>query len=191
MNLFILNNTDGNFYFKPDTCLCNNNDDFYYPDYINDLIIQPGFAVRITKSGKGINAKFSERYYNQIDFAANIIHSSLLKKHIVLEELTHFSSLEKSLYHIDINMDLTENYGNECILLSNGINTVKLNLDSNIKNKINLAIEKISRVFILKSGDLVVLVDNVYLDINKGNLITLFKSNMREDYTKLLDFSIK
>lgn len=104
MNLFILNKSNGKFYYKPDTTLCRENADFYIPDYINSLNIQSGVAVKIVKSGRCISSKFAERYYRNINFAVNIFHRNILNTTIHIEDLAHFSSLEHSYIVLKSNL---------------------------------------------------------------------------------------
>jgi 2-keto-4-pentenoate hydratase/2-oxohepta-3-ene-1,7-dioic acid hydratase in catechol pathway len=49
-------------FLKPDTALLNNNQDFYLPDFSNDIHYETEVVVKINKAGKHIDEKFAHRY---------------------------------------------------------------------------------------------------------------------------------
>jgi 2-keto-4-pentenoate hydratase/2-oxohepta-3-ene-1,7-dioic acid hydratase in catechol pathway len=191
MNLFILNKSNGKFYYKPDTTLCRENADFYIPDYINSLNIQSGVAVKIVKSGRCISSKFAERYYRNINFAVNIFHRNILNTTIHIEDLAHFSSLEHSLYCIEKQSCNQSSISFNTLYLSNGSETIEFYLGSDLKSSLNSAIENISSVFSLKSGDLIIVVEDSSVEIKRGDIVKLTACDSDYNYVKLLDFSIK
>lgn len=191
MNLFILNKTNSKFYYKPDTTFCKESDDFYIPGNVHSLKIQPGIAVRIVKSGKYISSKFADRYYRSISFAANIFHSNLLNPSIQIEDLAHFSSLERSLYLIDKQIDISDLIRYKNLSLYNDSKTIEMNLGKDMNYVLNMAVEKISSVFSLKSGDSIIVVEDSSTEIKRGDIIKLTIGDSNENYVKLLDFSIK
>ena len=50
---------------KPDSALLRNNDDFYYPDFSNDIHYEVEIVLRINKVGKNIEPKFAYNYIDQ------------------------------------------------------------------------------------------------------------------------------
>ncbi|MEA3317319.1 MAG: fumarylacetoacetate hydrolase family protein [Bacteroidota bacterium] len=62
------------FFFKSDTSISKNDQDFYYPDFSNEIHYELELVVKINRLGKNIAAKFANRYYNEIalgiDFTA-------------------------------------------------------------------------------------------------------------------------
>jgi len=71
-------------FLKPDTALLNNNQDFYLPDFSNDIHYETEVVVKINKAGKHIDEKFAHRYYDSVsvgvDFTARDLQSMLKAK---------------------------------------------------------------------------------------------------------------
>lgn len=69
---------------KPDTALLKNGDDFYLPEFSQDIHHEIELVIRINKMGKKIQEKFAHTYYNEIglgiDFTARDIQSKLKSK---------------------------------------------------------------------------------------------------------------
>lgn len=67
-----------------DDVLLRNNDDFYIPEFTSLVSCVPQLVVRICKLGKHVNARFAERYYEEIGvgvrFYADSFEQELLKK---------------------------------------------------------------------------------------------------------------
>ncbi|HHG83741.1 MAG TPA: FAA hydrolase family protein [Bacteroidetes bacterium] len=61
-------------FFKPDTALLRNNQDFYYPDFSNDIHHECELVYLIGKEGKHVNRRFAREYVSGvglgIDFTA-------------------------------------------------------------------------------------------------------------------------
>jgi len=53
-------------YLKPDNCLIRNNEDFYLPEFSQEILIRPALVIKIKKIGKKINTRFAHRYYDDI-----------------------------------------------------------------------------------------------------------------------------
>lgn len=193
MNLFILNNTTGKFYFKPDTAFCKENSDFYLPDNIQSLSIQTLIAVRIIKGGKCIKSSFAKRYYSKLDYAINIFHSNILKNQIQIEDLIIYSSLENSFYFsASHNFESTiATQESSYLLLTNGNDRITMSICKHSETIIDSAIETISSVFSVKTGDIVAFSNNEFFQIQKGDKILLHKIDVEGYKTVLFDFSIK
>ena len=77
-------------FLKPDTALLNNNQDFYLPDFSNDIHYETEVVVKINKAGKHIDEKFAHRYYDSIslgiDFTARDLQSMLKAKGLPWEK---------------------------------------------------------------------------------------------------------
>lgn len=65
MNI-IVKTSAGNYIVRPDTTWEKDNEDFFPPDYIEELSFTPVLFARITKPGKSIGLRFAYRYYNLI-----------------------------------------------------------------------------------------------------------------------------
>lgn len=82
------------FFMKPDSSLLRNNDPFYIPDWTNDVHHEIELVLRVSRLGKGIEKKFSHRYYNQIglgvDFTARDVQNQLKAKGLPWEKAKAF-----------------------------------------------------------------------------------------------------
>ena len=81
-------------FLKPDTALLNNNQDFYLPDFSNDIHYETEVVVKINKPGKHIDEKFAHRYYDSvsvgIDFTARDLQAMLKSKGLPWERAKAF-----------------------------------------------------------------------------------------------------
>ncbi len=81
-------------FLKPDTALLSNNQDFYLPDFSNDIHYEAEVVVKINKPGKHIDEKFANRYYDSIsvgvDFTARDLQSMLKAKGLPWERAKAF-----------------------------------------------------------------------------------------------------
>jgi 2-keto-4-pentenoate hydratase/2-oxohepta-3-ene-1,7-dioic acid hydratase in catechol pathway len=81
-------------FLKPDTALLNNNQDFYLPDFSNEIHYETEVVVKINKPGKHIDEKFAHRYYDSvsvgIDFTARDLQSILKAKGLPWERAKAF-----------------------------------------------------------------------------------------------------
>ena len=82
-------------FIKPDSAVLPKQQDFYIPEFSNDVHHEVEILVKIKKVGKHINAKFAHKYYDEIglgiDFTArdkdlNAINFSLLKNKNVVQQ---------------------------------------------------------------------------------------------------------
>ena len=71
-------------FMKPDTSLLKDGDDFYIPDFSEDVHHEIEIVVKINKNGKHIQEKFAHKYYDEItlgvDFTARDVQSKLKEK---------------------------------------------------------------------------------------------------------------
>lgn len=63
MNI-IVKTSGGAVTVRPDTTWSRNNDDYYVPDFVDEISWSPVLCVRISRLGKHIAAKFAGRYYD-------------------------------------------------------------------------------------------------------------------------------
>jgi acylpyruvate hydrolase len=68
------------FFIKPDSAVLPNNDDFYLPDFSNDVHFEAEIYVKIHKKGKNIQAKFAPNYYNEIGIGIDITARDIQQK---------------------------------------------------------------------------------------------------------------
>ena len=57
---------NGSVVVRPDTTWKRGNDDFYAPEFVEELTAAPVFFVRICKAGRSVAANFADRYYDSV-----------------------------------------------------------------------------------------------------------------------------
>lgn len=81
---------------KPDTAIHNPEQDFYIPEFTNDMHYEVELLVKISKLGKHIDEKFASNYYDEIglgiDFTARDVQNELKAKGLPWEKAKAFDS---------------------------------------------------------------------------------------------------
>jgi len=144
-------------FLKPDSAILKKNKPFFIPDFSENIQYEVEIVVKISKLGKGVEAKFAHRYYDEItlgiDITARDIQSKNAKAGMPWElskcfdgaapvgEFIPVSSV-KNVLDLDFRLDI------------NGKTVQKSNSSDMIFN-INQIIEYVSKYFTLKTGDLI------------------------------------
>jgi len=142
---------------KPETALLKGNEDFYLPDFSQDVHHEVELVVRISKIGKNIDEKFAHKYYQEvalgIDFTARDVQSKLKAKGLPWElakafdgsapvssfvPKEQFESLNQLEFDLSVNGEIRQS-GNTSMMLYS----------------IDYLIAFISQYFTLKVGDLI------------------------------------
>ncbi len=142
---------------KPDTAILRNGDPFFYPEFSSDIHYEVEIVLKICKSGKNVEERFSHKYYDQIgigiDFTARDLQAKLKAKGLPWElakafdgsapmsefvPKTDFADLQNLNFRLDIN-DQTRQSGNTAMMLF----------------KMDYIIAFVSQYFTLKTGDLI------------------------------------
>ena len=83
------------FFMKPETALLKENE-FYLPDFTNDLHHEIELVLKICKAGKHIEEQFAHKYYDQIglgiDFTARDIQTECKLKGLPWEKAKSFDN---------------------------------------------------------------------------------------------------
>ncbi|MCR9265761.1 MAG: fumarylacetoacetate hydrolase family protein [Flavobacteriaceae bacterium] len=143
-------------FIKPDSAILPKEQDFYIPEFSDDVHHEVEVLVKIKKVGKHIDPKFAGNYYDEIglgiDFTARDLQSKLKAKGLPWEKAKGFDGaavvgkwLPKSQFKNvdDLNFSLTKNgekvqEGNTSLMLW----------------KIDELIAHVSTYFMLKKGDI-------------------------------------
>ncbi|MDR0227730.1 MAG: fumarylacetoacetate hydrolase family protein [Flavobacteriaceae bacterium] len=144
-------------FIKPDTALIGKEMPFIIPEFSNDVHYELELVIKINKVGKFIDAKFANKYYNEIalgiDFTARDIQTELKAKGLPWEKAKGFDSsafvsafVEKSSFE-ELN-DI------EFALHQNG-KAVQHASSKQMIWKIDELIAEVSKYFTLKKGDLI------------------------------------
>ncbi|MHA8052245.1 fumarylacetoacetate hydrolase family protein [Aquirufa sp. Wall-65K1] len=142
-------------FLKPDTALLDQNSDFYYPSFSQDVHHEIELVFRISKVGKNIESKFAYKYIDGIglgiDFTARDLQAKLKEKGLPWEKSKAFNGsafvsairplregeLEQSIpFRLDINGSTVQS-GESNLMIWN----------------ISELIADISQYFTLKTGD--------------------------------------
>ncbi|KOH45408.1 fumarylacetoacetate hydrolase family protein [Sunxiuqinia dokdonensis] len=145
-------------FMKPDSALLRNNDAFYIPDFSQDVHYECELIVRINRLGKNIEARFANRYYDEIglgiDFTARDLQNKLKEKGLPWEKAKAFDRSAVISSEFIAKAELPE------------LNSIKFQLKKNgqlVQNgdsaymlfPIDELISQVSKYFTLKIGDLI------------------------------------
>jgi len=87
--------TEPVFFMKPDTALLKE-EDFYFPEFTNDLHHEIELVLKISKMGKHIEPQFAHKYYEEIglgiDFTARDIQARCKEKGLPWEKAKSFDN---------------------------------------------------------------------------------------------------
>ena len=145
------------FFLKPDSSILPRKNNFYIPDFTNNVHYEVELVLKICKLGKNIPLKFAKTYYNKIglgiDFTARDIQENCKKNGLPWEIAKAFdNSTVLSQNFLEIKeLDLKNiNFS----LLKNDIEVQKGN-SSDMIFSFNEIISYISNFMTLKIGDLI------------------------------------
>lgn len=144
-------------FIKPDSAVLPREQDFYIPEFSNEVHYEVEVLVKIKKVGKHIDEKFAHKYYDEIglgiDFTARDLQSQLKEKGLPWEKAKGFDGsavigkwLPKTLYKNINNLNFS--------LQKNG-KTVQKGNTGLMLWKIDELISYVSKYFMLKKGDII------------------------------------
>ena len=142
-------------FIKPDSAVLPKDQDFYIPEFTNNVHYEVEVLVKICKVGKHIDERFAHKYYDEIglgiDFTARDLQSELKEKGLPWEKAKGFDGsavigkwLPKSNFKDLNNLNFTLHKNEE---LMQDANT------SFMLWKIDELIAYVSKFFTLKKGD--------------------------------------
>jgi 2-keto-4-pentenoate hydratase/2-oxohepta-3-ene-1,7-dioic acid hydratase in catechol pathway len=143
-------------FMKPETAVPRPVEDFYHPDFSEDIHHEVEIVVKINKVGKNIEEKFAHKYYDEIgigiDFTARDLQAKLKAKGLPWElakafngsapvsefvPKSQFADVQNIAFRLDVNGE-TRQEGNTNMMLY----------------RIDYLISFVSQYFLLKKGDL-------------------------------------
>ena len=149
--------TDPVVFIKPDSAVLPKEQDFYIPEFSEDIHYEVEVLVKIKKVGKHIDKNFAANYYDEIglwiDFTARDLQSKLKEKGLPWEKAKGFDGaavvgkwLPKSKFQSvdNINFSLLKN---EEIVQKGNTNLMLWKIDE--------LISYVSQYFTLKKGDII------------------------------------
>jgi acylpyruvate hydrolase len=145
------------FFLKPDTALLKDGQDFYYPDFTQDVHYECELVVRIDKVGKNISEKFAHKYYSQIglglDFTARDLQQKCKEKGLPWEIGKAFDQ-SAALGNIFLDKETLPMESLSFELRKNG-DLVQSGNSSDMIFNIDRIIAYVSQYITLKTGDLI------------------------------------
>lgn len=144
-------------FIKPDSAILPKEQDFYIPEFSQDVHYEVEVLVKIKKVGKHISKEFAHKYYDEIglgiDFTARDLQSKLKSKGLPWEKAKGFDGaavvgkwLPKKKFEDVDNLDFS---------LSKNGNKVQEGNTSLMLWKIDEIIVHVSTYFMLKKGDII------------------------------------
>lgn len=144
-------------FIKPDSSILPKEQDFYIPEFSNNIHYEVEVLVKIKKVGKHIDKKFAHKYYDEvglgIDFTARDLQSKLKEKGLPWEKAKGFDGaavvgkwIDKSIFKDIDQLNFS--------LIKNGEEVQKGNT-SLMLWKIDELVSYVSTYFTLKKGDII------------------------------------
>lgn len=144
-------------FMKPDSAILKNNKPFFLPDFSDDIHYEVEVVYKICRLGKGIEARFARRYYDEvtlgIDITARDLQAKVRKESLPWEitkgfdgaapvgrflPVSDFSDLNNINFRLEINGKVVQQGNTSDMIFS-----------------IDRIIEYASVFFTLKTGDLI------------------------------------
>ncbi|MBT8264710.1 MAG: fumarylacetoacetate hydrolase family protein [Muriicola sp.] len=144
-------------FIKPDSSVLPKEQDFYIPEFSNEIHYEVEVLVKIKKVGRHIASKFAHKYYDEvglgIDFTARDLQSQLKEKGLPWEKAKGFDGaavigkwLNKSTFEDLKNLDF-ELFLNQQVVQKGNTGHMLWNIDE--------IIAYVSQFFTLKKGDII------------------------------------
>lgn len=144
------------FFFKPDTSITKDNEDFYLPDFSDNVAYECELVVKISKVGKCIPESFAKNYYEQVALGLDITLRDIQQKAkekglpwSLAKGFDYSAPISDFFYLKDLGKDIQDiNFSLE----KNGEIVQQTNTSLMI-NSVDKIISYISKFITLKTGD--------------------------------------
>lgn len=144
-------------FIKPDSAVLPKEQDFYIPEFSNEIHYEVEVLVKIKKVGKHISEKFAHKYYDEvslgIDFTARDLQSKLKAKGLPWEKAKGFDGAAVIGKWVD--KKKYENLDKLGFSLLKNKEIVQKGDTSLMLWKIDALISYVSTYFTLKKGDII------------------------------------
>ncbi len=144
-------------FIKPDSAVLPKEQDFYIPEFSNEIHYEVEVLIKIKKVGKHIEEKFAHRYYDEIslgiDFTARDLQSDLKSKGLPWEKAKGFDGA--AVVGKWINKNKYENLDKLRFSLLKNKEIVQKGDTSLMLWKIDALIAYVSTYFMHKKGDII------------------------------------
>jgi len=144
-------------FIKPDSAILPKEQDFYIPEFSEDVHYEVEVLVKIKKVGKHISKEFAHKYYDEIglgiDFTARDLQSKLKSKGLPWEKAKGFDGA--AVVGKWLSKDKFKDLDNLNFSLSKNGEKVQDGNTSLMLWKIDEIIAHVSTYFMLKKGDII------------------------------------
>ncbi|TMM55989.1 fumarylacetoacetate hydrolase family protein [Maribacter algarum] len=144
-------------FIKPDSAVLPKEQDFYIPEFSNEIHYEVEVLVKIKKVGKHIDKMFANKYYDEIglgiDFTARDLQSKLKGKGLPWEKAKGFDGA--AVVGKWLNVSNFEDLNNLSFSLYKNQEEVQKGNTSLMLWKIDELISYVSKFFTLKKGDII------------------------------------
>ncbi len=144
-------------FLKPDTALLSKEQDFYLPEFSQDVHHEIELVVRINKAGKHISPKFAHKYYDEItlgiDFTARDVQQKLKGKSLPWEKAKAFDG--SAVIGNLISKKIFPSIENIIFELRKNDQAVQTGNTADMLWTVDELIAHVSEYFTLKTGDLI------------------------------------
>ena len=77
MNIIVKTSSD-HIAVRPDTTWEKDNEDFYPPEFVNELTYSPVLFARVLKPGRSVGKKFASRYYDSVGYGVLLYPENMI-----------------------------------------------------------------------------------------------------------------
>lgn len=144
-------------FIKPDSAVLPKEQDFYIPEFSNEIHYEVEVLVKIKKVGKHIDKKFAHKYYDEIglgiDFTARDLQKELKEKGLPWEKAKGFDGA--AVVGKWLNASNFKDLNNLSFSLFKNEEEVQKGNTSLMLWKIDELISYVSKFFMLKKGDII------------------------------------
>jgi len=77
MNI-VAKTAEGNIVVRPDTTWEKDNEDFYPPEFVDEISFSPVLFARVLKPGRSVGRKFASRYYDAVNYGVLLYPENLV-----------------------------------------------------------------------------------------------------------------
>lgn len=181
----LTSNTDLWLSERPDSSVLRNNDDFYMPNFTQDMVASVGYYLRVTRLAKCVGEMFAPRCYDTVGVAMAFTARDIVERNCRMrrpcdEAYCFDKSIALSLGSVapsDIDKGVLEiEVGNERI--ASDLSHIQISLDK--------ALSAATELLTLKTGDIVYIAATEPLSVAVGDAVSVALNG-----SALLEFTIK
>lgn len=152
MNIIVRTHT-GSCIVRPDTTWEKDNEDFFPPDFVRALLFTPVLFAHVSKPGRSVGLRFSQRYYDSVNCGILLYPGNMLagneEDFACASCIDHTSFLPAPMF----DRSCLENSSGSFRLLRNGKEI--FSAEKTDASEIEKAIEKASERIYIRIGDLI------------------------------------